>query len=89
MLINHFYKRNINAGKKDKMNESSKQTWTIKTTKLIIAQNKYQCQQKQNRWLLNKRPMLTTSKWMIPKIKCQCYEHANELLLKKKYQWWE
>ena len=33
--------------KKDKMNESSKQTWTLTTTKLIIAQNKYQCQQKQ------------------------------------------
>ena len=42
--INPFYKRNINAeSKKDKMNDSSKQTWTLTTTKLIIAQNKYQC----------------------------------------------
>ena len=53
--------------KKDKMNESSKQTWTLKTTKLIIARNKYQCQQ-------NKMNDYWT--------KDQCWQHPNEWFLK-------
>ena len=40
--------------KKDKINDSSKQTWALTTTKLIIAQNKCQYYEHANGPLLKK-----------------------------------
>ena len=78
--INDFEKRNMNAEKKELV---LKTDMNINNNKINNCSKQISMLTKQNYWLLNKRPMVTTLKWMISKNKCQCFEQANESLLKR------